>query len=254
VATLADEGTYLCSESTMYRLLRKNNLLTHRQKSKKPTSYSKTPLIATGPNKIWSWDITYLKAEGRGRFYFLYLIVDIFSRKIMGWEVHSRECSVLASDLLESLIIKEGVEKGNLTIHSDNGMPMRSSPLINTLYALGVSQSFTRPKVKNDNAYSESLFRTLKYCPEYPDKSFKSLPEARLWVNDFVHWYNHIHKHSQIGFVTPNEKHLGLSKDILERRRQVYLQAAERNPTRFTKGIKKFEDNAEAKIAGYRTR
>src|SRR5690606_3173858 len=121
VATLADEGKYLCSESTMYRILRKNNLLTHRQRSKKPNQYSKEPLFALGPNQLWSWDITYLKAEGRGRYYFLYLVVDIFSRKIVGWAVHDRECSILSSDLLEGLIVKENISRGELNVHSDNG-------------------------------------------------------------------------------------------------------------------------------------
>lgn len=236
----------------MYRLLRKNKLLAHRQRSKKPNRYSKEPLRATGPNLIWSWDITYLKAEGRGRYYFLYLIVDIYSRKIIGWEVHERECSVLASDLFEGLIDSEGMKDSGLTIHSDNGTPMRSSPLINTLFNLGVAQSFTRPKIKNDNAFSESLFRTLKYCPQYPDRSFKSLTEAREWVKDFVYWYNFIHKHSQIGYVTPAERHSGQSKDILERRRQVYLQAKEHNPTRFRKKIKSFEDRTASELVGYR--
>jgi transposase InsO family protein len=238
----------------MYRILRKNNLLNHRQRSKKPNNYLKEPLIALGPNQVWSWDITYLKAERRGRYYFLYLVVDIFSRKIVGWVVHDRECSILSSDLLEGLIVKENISRGELHIHSDNGVPMRSSPLIQTLYNLGVSQSFTRPKVKNDNAYSESLFRTLKYCPQYPDKYFKSVQEARVWVEDFVHWYNYIHKHSSIGYVTPSEKHSGQSQDILNKRREVYLQAQKRNPNRFIKGIKKFEDQSTSQIVGYRTR
>lgn len=246
---MADEGKYVCSESTMYRLLRKHNLLTHRRNSRRPTSYSKTPLVATMPNQIWSWDITYLKAEGRGKNYFLYLVVDIFSRKIMGCKVHERECSVLASDLLEEIIKNEKIVKDSLTIHSDNGTPMRSSPLIFTLYSLGVSQ---RPRVKNDNAISESLFKTLKGSPKYPGSPFKNLMEAKMWVENFVVWYNTVHKHSAIGHITPTQKHEGLSKDILERRRHVYSQAQLRTPKRFSRGIKKFEEKQEVILAGYR--
>lgn len=252
VATLADEGRYICSESTMYRVLRKHSMNAHRGKSKAAIYCQKEPLVASRPNQIWSWDITYLKGPRKRCFYYLYLFLDIFSRKVIGWEIHHNECSIVASDLAEKLIRNESVSEDSLRIHSDNGAPMRGAPMIAVLEQLGVSQSFNRPRVSNDNPYSESLFKTLKYKPDYPAKNFNTIEEARRWVEGFVKWYNFRHKHSQIGYVTPDQKHRQEDILILKNRKKVYKKAAELKPSRFINGPKTFEVERESQLTGYR--
>lgn len=254
VAVLADEGRYICSESTIYRLMRKAKLNAHRLRSRAPVYSEKEPLLATAPNQIWSWDISYLKGPQKKVFYYLYLFVDIFSRKIIGYLVHETECSIAASDLVEKLTAKNNIAPESLRIHSDNGQPMRSVCFSQTLENLGVQQSFSRPRVSNDNPYSESLFKTFKYRPSYPTSRFESIEEARVWAQKFVNWYNLEHRHSSIGYVTPEQKHSGEALSLLENRKSLYVKAAQKNPKRFRNGIRKFETPSEARLYGYRTR
>lgn len=239
VAILAEEGTYIASESTMYRVLRKRSLLKHRTESK-PGTKSKKPgeLKATGPNQVLSWDITYLKTMIKGQFYYLYLFEDIWSRLIAAWEVHSYESGDLASEIIKNLERKRCLE--GVHLHSDNGSPMKSATMLATLQKLGVAPSFSRPQVSNDNPYSESLFRTLKYNVGYP-KSFETIEEAREWVSKFVNWYNNEHRHSRIKYVTPMQRHTGEDKEVLEKRKRTYEEAQMRNPNRWSKNIRNWD-------------
>jgi len=202
VPKLADDGKYLASESTFYRVLKAHNQLHHRQKSK-PTNPVKKPkaLCATRPNQIFSWDISYLPTQVRGIFLYLYLVMDVFSRKIVGWQVYEDESSAQAADLMMDICAREGIKRNQVTLHSDNGSPMKGATMLATLQQLGVIPSFSRPSVSNDNPYSESLFRTLKYRPEYPEKPFTDLADARNWIQGFVDWYNEEHLHSAIKFI-----------------------------------------------------
>ena len=225
---------YLASESTFYRILREEKLLSHRGRARAPRRHRPNEQVATGPNQVWSWDITYLRSPVRGWFYYLYLAVDIFSRKIVGWAVHEVEDSDLAAGLIREAALREGVDPGRLVLHSDNGGPMKGATMLATLQWLGIIPSFSRPRVSDDNPYSEALFRTVKYCPEYPKRPFESLEAARLWVARFVGWYNEEHRHSAIRFVTPPQKHSGEEKAILRQREEVYKQAREQNPCRWT--------------------
>jgi len=234
VPLLADKGLYLASESTFYRILKEKNMLEHRGKSKRKTHKKPTPLIATGPNQIYSWDITYLRSSITGKFYYLYLFMDIWSRKIVGQEVHEHEDMHKSSKLIDKICKKEKIEKGSLVLHSDNGGPMKGATMLATLQRLGIVPSFSRPKVSDDNPYSESLFKTLKYCPQYPSKPFKSLESAQKWVDKFVGWYNDEHLHSGINFVTPSSRHKGEDIAILNRRKIVYETAKLSNPTRWS--------------------
>ena len=235
VPKLADQGEYIASESSFYRVLKERQQLKHRghtkppQKRHKPAAYK-----AKGPNQVWSWDITFLATCIRGTFYKLYMLMDIFSRYIVGWEVHEAESSELASELVEKACLSEGVVQGGIVLHSDNGAPMKGSTLLATLEKLGVVPSFSRPSVSDDNPYSESLFKTVKYRPAYPEKPFESIEQAREWVLDFVNWYNHRHCHSGIRFVTPAQKHVGDDHTILAKRHEVYLKAKAQNPARWS--------------------
>ena len=239
VPILAEEGTYIASESTMYRVLRKKGLLKHRTESK-PGTKSKKPeeLKATGPNQVLSWDITYLKTMIKGQFYYLYLFEDIWSRLIAAWEVHSYESGDVASEIIKNLEKKRCLE--GVHLHSDNGSPMKSATMLATLQNLGVAPSFSRPHVSNDNPYSESLFRTLKYDVGYP-KSFETIEEAREWVSKFVNWYNNEHRHSRIKYVTPMQRHTGEDKEVLEKRKKTYGEARKKNPQRWSKGIRNWD-------------
>ena len=241
VPILADEGVYIASESSFYRILRQKKLLAHRSMAR-PSKHSKPKeYVATGPNQVWSWDITYLKSPVRGKFYYLYLVVDVFSRKIMGWAVDEEESSQIASAVILEACMRHGVDPEQLILHSDNGGPMKGATLLATLQWLGIVPSFSRPSVSDDNAYSESLFRTLKYRPEYPVAAFESLEAAREWVRRFVQWYNFEHRHSGIRFVTPASRHSGEDVMILEKRKEVYEQARRANPMRWTTKTRNWE-------------
>lgn len=235
VPRLADQGRYLASESTFYRILRAENQLAHRR-SERPAQTRTKPraVCATAPNQLYSWDITYLPSLIRGQFFYLYLFVDIFSRKIVGWQVYEEESSVLAGEVLRDLCHREGIQSKQLILHSDNGSPMKGSSMLATLQQLGVMPSFSRPSVSNDNPYSESLFKTLKYRPKYPLKPFADVTEARQWVTSLVEWYNNEHRHSAIRFVTPAQRHAGLDKNLLDNRKVVYEAARFRHPQRWS--------------------
>ena len=194
--------------------------------------------VADGPNQLWSWDITYLASTVAGLFFYLYLIMDVFSRKVVGWEVHTEQTGEHASVLFRKAHLREGVADGELVLHSDNGSPMKGATLLVTLQRLGVVPSFSRPSVSNDNPYSEALFKTCKYRPGFPDKPFESLGHARAWLADFVPWYNDEHRHSGIRFVTPGERHTGDDIAVLERRKAVYESAREEHPERWSGDIR----------------
>lgn len=235
VPRLAEEGRYLCSEATMYRILRQEGQAQHRA-AWRPAEGRRRPeeLLATGPNQVWSWDITYILSPVRGVFLYLYLVVDVWSRKIVGWTVEEAESGQRAAVMIEDACQREGVERGSLVVHQDNGGPMKASTFQATLERLGVAPSFSRPRVKDDNPYSEALFRTVKYRPEYPSGPFGSVDAARAWVVSFVRWYNTEHRHSAIRFVTPDQRHSGEERAILEKRRRVYERARRRHPERWT--------------------
>jgi putative transposase len=244
VPRLADEGIYLASESTFYRVLKAHKQLHHRGRAKKAQK-RKTPTthIATAPRQLWSWDITYLASPVRGRFYYLYLFEDIFSRKIVGWEVYEQESGELASGLLQRTVLQEQCFKNALPVvlHSDNGAPMKSQTFKAKMEEMGIISSYSRPRVSNDNPFSEALFRTLKYCPMWPSNGFNSLHDARLWVTQFTHWYNNIHRHSAIGFVTPAQKHGGEDAAIMANRKTVYERAKQNNPARWARNTRQWE-------------
>lgn len=235
VPRLADQGQYVASESTMYRVLRAADQQHRRGRSQPPQRHpAPTTYKATAPLQVLSWDITYLPSQVRGQFFYLYLIEDIFSRKAVGWEVYESECGSHAAALLQRTLLSERCLHQPLVLHSDNGAPMKSATLLSKMYELGVTPSRGRPRVSNDNAYSESLFRTLKYCPQWPRGGFATIDAARRWVRDFVHWYNHEHRHSRIRFVTPAQRHLGLDKAVLAKRDEVYQQARLQHPERWS--------------------
>jgi transposase InsO family protein len=238
VPLLADKGTYLASESTFYKILNAHNLMAHRGKAKPANHHRPAPLVATGPNQIYSWDITFLKGPIAGSFYYLYMFMDIFSRKITGFRVHDCESMEHASVLVEDICVSERILKDQLILHSDNGGAMKGATMLATLQRLGVVPSFSRPRVSDDNPYSESLFKTLKYCPEYPSKPFTSNEAASKWVAEFVDWYNNEHLHSGIKFVTPASRHEGRDNDILAKRKEIYEQAKIKNPNRWSRGIR----------------
>lgn len=234
VPRLADQGVYLASESTIYRLLRADGQLAHRGTAKPATRKRPRELVATGPNQVWSWDITYLKSPVAGAFYYLYMIVDVFSRKVVGQAVHPSESQGYAAALVQTACDAEGVDQGQLTIHSDNGGPMKGATMAATMERLGIMPSFSRPSVSDDNPYSEALFRTVKYRPEYPSGPFGSLDDAQTWVAWFVDWYNDRHLHSAIGFVTPTQRHTGEDRAVLEGRHRLYEEARATNPARWS--------------------
>lgn len=234
VPRLAEQGVYLASESSFYRVLRERNQNHHRGRAQPPRKVHKPKAWqACGPNQVWSWDITYLPSNVRGQFYRLYLIMDIYSRKITGWEVHHEELASHASTLISKACLKHGVRRDQLVLHSDNGSPMKGATMLATLQQLGVMPSFSRPSVSNDNPYSESLFRSLKYTPAYPNKPFASIEESRQWVQRFVTWYNTEHRHSGIRFVTPEQRHQGEDVAILATRKATYEAAKARYPERW---------------------
>ena len=248
VPLLADDGEYLASESTFYRVLREEDQLTHRGKARAPVNNRPEPLLATRPNQLWSWDITYLPTTVRGLFFYLYLILDIYSRKIVGWEVYTEESAAYAAKTFRKAYLREGVAGKSLILHSDNGSPMKGATMLGTLQKLGVIPSFSRPSVSNDNAYSEAIFRTLKYNPGYPDKPFDTLEDARKWVEKFSTWYNETHRHSALKFVTPGQRHRGEDENVLAKRSVVYEQAKAKRPERWSGTCRNWEHTKEVTL------
>jgi putative transposase len=238
VPRLADEGRYVASESTIYRILRAEGQDAHRGRARPRTVRCIDEHVATAANQVWSWDITYLPSSVRGRFFYLYLVEDIWSRRIVGFEVHEEESMDLSAALVLTTCTAEGVDPRGLVLHSDNGGPMRGSTMLATLNHLGIVASFSRPSVSDDNPFIESLFRTLKYRPAYPYRPFETLEQARTWVAGFVTWYNTEHRHSGIRFVTPNERHDGREGDVLAHRVRVYERARRKHPNRWSRGTR----------------
>lgn len=248
VPRLADRGEYVASESTFYRVLREADQVHHRGRSKPKNSKRPQEVVATAPKQLWSWDITYLPSVQRGKFFYLYLFVDVWSRRIMKAVVHGEESADHAAELLTEAWREHGIGPDELTLHSDNGGPMTGSTMLATMRALGVTASFSRPSVSDDNPFSEALFRTLKYVPTYPRKPFESVEAAWAWVERFVAWYNGEHRHSAIGFVTPDERHSGADIDVLLARRRVYDAARCRRPDRWSGPPRKWDAPAEVAL------
>ena len=240
VPRLADQGRYIASESTLYRVLRDADQLRHRHTARPKQTTRPRALRATGPNQVYSWDITYLPSQRRGVFFYCYLFLDIFSRKIVGWHVDESERSEQAALLLQEITQREGIAPGQVVLHSDNGGPMKGVTMIAMLQQLGVVPSFSRPGVSNDNPYSEALFRTVKYVPSYPG-CFENVQHARTYMETFAHWYNHTHYHSGINFVTPASRHDGDERQVLAQRKHVYAQARARHPERWRGNTRNWE-------------
>ncbi|MHB0975512.1 MAG: IS3 family transposase [Thiobacillus sp.] len=237
VPMLADEGTYLASESTFSRVLRAHGQTAHRGRAKAPRAVRPpTTHIATAPRQVWCWDMTYLPAQVLGRWFHLYLILDLYSRKIVGWEVHDSDHADHAAHLVRRTALAEGIAAlaAKPVLHGDNGSTLKATTVLAMLNWLGVKPSYSRPRVSDDNAYAESLFRTAKYRPEFPAKGFANLDQARTWAAGFVRWYNHDHRHSGIHYVSPAERHAGDDHAILAARHALYSRARELNPARWS--------------------
>jgi len=237
VPMLADDGVYLASESSFSRVLRDAGQAAHRGRAKKPrTVRAPTTHIASAPKQVWCWDMTYLPAIVVGVWFHLYLILDLYSRKIVGWEVHATDDSVHAAHLVRRTALAEGIATmlTKPVLHGDNGSTLKATTVLAMLFWLGVKPSYSRPRVSDDNAYAESLLRTAKYRPEFPAKGFADLDGARAWASEFVRWYNDEHRHSGIQYVTPAQRHCGEDHAILAARHELYLKARERNPARWS--------------------
>ena len=234
VPYLATLGMYLASQSTFYRIARATKLLHARGRARRRSHRRPRECVAKGPNQVWSWDITFLPTTVRGRFLKLYVIIDVWSRLIVGAEVHEHEDDAIAAKLVERCCLEQGVAADELVLHADNGGAMKGNTMLAKLQQLGVMPSFSRPSVSDDNPFAESVMRTIKYCPAYPEQPFTDLAAAREWVASFVAWYNGAHLHSGIGFVTPAQRHHGEDVAILAHRHSVYTAARERHPERWT--------------------
>ena len=237
-ATLLDEGIFLCSTRSMYRILGEHQQVRERRKQSRHSVYVKPELLATGPNQVWSWDITKIKGPWPGLWYHLYVVLDIYSRKVVGWLLSSRESGEQARALLETSCKREGIAQNQLSVHSDNGPSMKSGELAELLARLQVNRSFSRPHVSNDNPYSESQFKTLKYRYDFPER-FGSLEDAREYLQGFFDWYNREHRHSGLAMMTPEAVHTGRHTEILKKRQQTLEEAQRRHPERFVKGVPK---------------
>lgn len=240
VPILAEEGRYIASESTFYRILREDFLINHRSNRKTKSKTAKPPeLKATGPNQVWTWDITWLRTEVSGIFYYCYMIKDIWKKNIVGWEIHECESVDIAANMFKRL--KNKYRLKGVRLHSDNGKPMRGATMIITLHNLGVIPSFSRPRVSTDNPFIESLFCTMKYTAGYPSR-FKSLSHTREWMSEFVNWYNTKHRHSAIGYVTPEQRGTGIDLEIFRKRNEAIKEARENHPERWGNKIRKWEN------------
>ena len=235
-ATLLDEGRYLCSERTMYRILARHQQVRERRDQIRHPRYQAPELIASGPNEVWSWDITKLMGPAKWTYFYLYVILDIFSRYVVGWMLAYRESGELAKKLIEQTLERHNICPGTLTVHADRGAPMTSKAVAFLLAELAVTKTHSRPYVSNDNPYSESHFKTMKYRPEFPDR-FGCYQDAHRFCAEFFSWYNHEHHHSGLGYLTPYEVHYGLAEKRREQRAAVLQQAYEKYPQRFVRGL-----------------
>ena len=235
VATLLDDGEYLCSERTMYRILAASTPVRERRNQLEHPRYDKPQLLATGPNQVWSWDITKLLGAKKWSYFYLYVLLDIFSRYVVGWMVAERESSALAGRLIEETCTKQGVEPEVLTLHSDRGAPMTSKCTAQLLADLGITRSLSRPQVSDDNPFSEAHFKTLKYHPGFPGR-FQGLDEATGYCRSFFPWYNNEHRHSGLSMLTPSDVHHGRAETVLKQRQRTLHSAWDRHPERFVNG------------------
>jgi putative transposase len=237
-ATLLDDGEYLCSWRTMYRILDEYKEVRERRNQLRHPAYTKPQLLATGPNQLWSWDITKLRGPAKWTYYYLYTILDVFSRYVPGWLIAECESSTLAQQLIAETCAKQGIVPQQLTLHADRGSAMRSKTVALLLADLGVTKTHSRPYVANDNPYSEAQFKTMKYRPDYPDR-FGSIQDARAWARPFFHWYNHEHHHSGLALLTPATVHYGQAQTVIDRRQMVLQAAYAARPERFVRGVPK---------------
>jgi putative transposase len=235
-ATLLDEGKYLCSIRTMYRVLQENAQVKERRRQLRHPHYAAPELLATGPNQLWSWDITKLKGAVKWSYFYLYVILDVFSRYVVGWLVAERDSATVAQRLIAQTCARQGIAQGTLTIHADRGAAMIAKSVALLLADLGVTKTHSRPHVSNDNPYSESQFKTLKYHPEFPER-FGCVQDARSFLVDFFQWYNTMHHHSGLGWLTPWDVHYGQAELRLSERKLVLRQAFEATPERFVRGV-----------------
>lgn len=233
-AALLDEGIYLCSVSTMYRVLRAHDQVRERRNQRIHPPYIKPQLVATGPNQVWTWDITRLLGPRTGIYYSLYVILDLYSRYVVGWMIAEGESATLATKFLYDTFMKHGIEPEQLTVHSDRGAAMTSKMVAQLLASLGVTKTHSRPRTSNDNPYSESHFKTLKYRPEFPDR-FGSLQDAQAFCRTFFTWYNNEHYHTGLGLLTPYQVHYGHAEEVIEKRNQVLAAAYAAHPDRFVR-------------------
>jgi len=234
-ATLLDEGTYLCSPRTMYRFLDDAHEIKERRDQVRRPHYAAPELLATRPHEVWSWDITKLMGPAKWTYFYLYVILDIFSRYVVGWMLAPHESAALAERLIAETYAKHGIEPGQLTLHADRGASMRSKPVALLLADLGVTKTHSRPHVSNDNPFSEAQFKTLKYCPQFPER-FGSIEDGRAFGQHFFRWYNHEHRHSGLGFLTPAVVHFGQAATVRDHRQHVLAAAYVAHPERFVKG------------------
>jgi transposase InsO family protein len=242
VPRLADKGIYIASESSIYRILREKRQLAHRGATAPAKRKRPMPHEATGPNQVWSWDITYLPSQVRGMYFYLYMIMDIFSRKIVGWSIHDTQDSEYAANLIRQACLDENVNRDQLVLHSDNGSPMKGATMLAMLEKLGVVPSFSRPSVSDDNPFSEALFKTAKYHPTFPvTAKFEMISDARSWAIKFVAWYNNVHMHSGLKFITPAQRHTRDDVGIMRNRQYVYQMAKENHPERWSRCTRNWE-------------
>lgn len=239
-ATLLDEGVYLCSIRTMYRILKRHKAVRERRNQRRHPEYKKPELLAESVNQVWSWDITKLKGPSKWSHYHLYVILDIYSRYVVGWMVAERESASLAKLLIQETCERQGIEEHQLTIHADRGVSMRSKLVAQLMADLGITKTHSRPYVSDDNPYSESQFKTLKYHPLFPEQ-FGSLEDARFYLQTFFDWYNNKHRHSGIAMLTPKDVHVGQADTIIEQRQDVMNSAYDLHPERFVKGQPKLK-------------
>jgi len=235
-ATLLDAGQYLCSWRTMYRILKEHQLVRERRNQLRHPTYTKPELLATGPNQLWSWDITKLRGPAKWTYYYLYVILDVYSRYVTGWLIAECESARLAEQLIAQTCTKQEIVPDQLTLHADRGSAMKSKPVALLLADLGVTKTHSRPYVSNDNPYSEAQFKTMKYRPSYPER-FGSIQDARAWARPFFHWYNHEHYHSGLALLTPATVHYGQAQAVLERRQETLQAAYAAHPERFVRGV-----------------
>ncbi len=237
-AILLDEGRYVCSERTMYRLLATNAEVRERRNQLRHPSYAAPELLSTAANELWSWDITKLKGPVKWTYYYLYVILDVFSRYVVGWMVAQRESAVLAKRLIEETCARQGVVRNQLTLHADRGSSMKSKAVALLLSDLGVTKTHSRPYTSTDNPYSEAQFKTMKYRPQFPSR-FGSLQHGRSFCGPFFDWYNNEHRHSGLAMLTPRDVHYGLARQRLSQRKSVFVAAYAEHPERFPRGIPK---------------